>query len=751
MLPNNCISIYNMLPYGYKIIVGKIKKEEEDMPYIIILAIVIFLIFFLKREVPKNYIKAKKWVYKYRKQVIATVLIIGLIWFRKYTITFVVVCLIYYFYCKYMREKRVEEWEQRNIEPIEYKELDKNIEKVAELIAFNDKNKSDYKFTSSNMPYGRVNAFMNYFQRDLINEDIYYFSAIPSENENEVREYGFAITGSGIFIASQCDSKKGKTKELLFSGFNKAEYDADTDTLSVENIVRYGSGVKRTKVKGREITVPLTCIVNALTTLGQSNIPCALFTNQVMYRDVQKNLDEAEKHLNQELDMEHMKQNMGNVGTFASASERHDMYKEMKKEMNMRQGHGYGAEYGNKTVDRILGKKVEGGQEKENGHHKKSGADKIVNGQKVQTKYYKSAADTYRAGFKDSSHDYSGQVIEVPRDQYNEIKNRLQKDIDAGNMDGIEPGTPAENYLKKGYFSYSQSYRLAASGTIESITMDMANGIMTSMTSASITAIIIFASGVWQGKDVKEAAKDGLMTAGQVIGKGAVIYTITMQVSRGKVWNYALGKRVDSPMSKVSEEVAEKINSKIVNSSVGTKLNLQEVTGQKLVSGAVTVAVVFGPDVCRACMGKISVKQLAKNATAGAAGLAGMAVGSAVTAGNPLGGMIGGAVGGAVGKKVMDNFIEDDAVAMFRVMKEEFLDVVMSSYLTQEEFEEVAKRTIWDKKVSKELQNMYKKSKKGEHRAYANSLIEEVVIDVLKKRRKITNEMWIEGQQLMGA
>ena len=721
------------------------------MPYIIILAIVIFLIFFLKREVPKNYIKAKKWVYKYRKQVIATVLIIGLIWFRKYTITFVVVCLIYYFYCKYMREKRVEEWEQRNIEPIEYKELDKNIEKVAELIAFNDKNKSDYKFTSSNMPYGRVNAFMNYFQRDLINEDIYYFSAIPSENENEVREYGFAITGSGIFIASQCDSKKGKTKELLFSGFNKAEYDADTDTLSVENIVRYGSGVKRTKVKGREITVPLTCIVNALTTLGQSNIPCALFTNQVMYRDVQKNLDEAEKHLNQELDMEHMKQNMGNVGTFASASERHDMYKEMKKEMNMRQGHGYGAEYGNKTVDRILGKKVEGGQEKENGHHKKSGADKIVNGQKVQTKYYKSAADTYRAGFKDSSHDYSGQVIEVPRDQYNEIKNRLQKDIDAGNMDGIEPGTPAENYLKKGYFSYSQSYRLAASGTIESITMDMANGIMTSMTSASITAIIIFASGVWQGKDVKEAAKDGLMTAGQVIGKGAVIYTITMQVSRGKVWNYALGKRVDSPMSKVSEEVAEKINSKIVNSSVGTKLNLREVTGQKLVSGAVTVAVVFGPDVCRACMGKISVKQLAKNATAGAAGLAGMAVGSAVTAGNPLGGMIGGAVGGAVGKKVMDNFIEDDAVAMFRVMKEEFLDVVMSSYLTQEEFEEVAKRTIWDKKVSKELQNMYKKSKKGEHRAYANSLIEEVVIDVLKKRRKITNEMWIEGQQLMGA
>ena len=469
------------------------------MPYIILLAIVIFLIFYLKRTVPKNYVKVKKWIYKYQKQVIGVLLVIGLIWFRTYTIVLIACCLIYYFYCKFMREKRVEEWEKKNIEPIEYKELDKNIEKIAKLIAFNDKNKSDYKFSSSNMPYGRVNAFMNYFQRDLINEDIYYFSAVPSENENEIREYGLAVTGSGIFIASQANSKKGKTKEILFSGLNKAEYDTDTDTLLVENIVRYGSGAEKTKVRGNEITVPLTCIANAL------------------------------------------------------------------------------------------------------------------------------------------------------------------------------------------------------------------------------------------------------------IGKGAVIYTITMQVSRGKVWNYALGKSVDSPMNKVSEEVAKKINSKIVKSSVGKKLNLQDVTGQELVSGAVTVAVVFGPDVCRACMGKISVKQLAKNATAGAAGIAGMAVGSAITGGNPLGGMVGGAVGGAVGKKVMDNFIEDDAIAMFRVMKEEFINVVMSSYLTQEEFEEVAKRTIWNKKVSKELQNMYKKSKSGEHRTYANSLIEEAVIDVLKKRRKITNEMWIEGQQLMGA
>lgn len=722
------------------------------MPYIILLAIVIFLVIYLKMEVSKNYTKMKVWISRYRKQVIAALGVIGLICFTKFTIILIVVCVITYFYRKLMREKRVEEWEKRNVDPVEYRVLDKNIEKIAELIGVNDKNKSDYKFYASNMPYGRANAFLNYFQRDLMNEEIYYFSAIPSENENQVREYGLAITGSGIFIASQANSTKGKTKQLLFSGFNSAEYDSNTDSLLVENIVRCGSGIEKTKVKGNELTVPLTYVVKAMSMLEQNDIPCALFTNNVIYSDVQKNINEAENHLKQELNMEHMKQNMGNVGTIAGASERQKIYSEMGNDMNMRQGHGYGAEYGNKTVDRILGKKVEGVQEKENGHHKLNGADKIVNGQKVQTKYCKSAADTYRAGFKDSSHDYSGQLREVPRDQYDEIRRMLQKDIDDGKMNGIKPGTPTENFLKKGYFSYLQSRRIAAAGSIESVSVDLANGVITSMTSASISAIIIFASGIWQGKDVKEAAKDGIETAGRVIGKSAIIYTITMQVNRTNIWNYALNDTMANPINTVSEKVAGNIaESSLAKSSIGKKIHLDSIDSQKLTNGVVTVAVVFGPDICKARMGKISVKQLAKNATAGAAGIAGMVIGNVVTAGNPLGGMVGGAVGGAVGKKVMDNFIEDDAVAMFRVMKEEFLNVVMSSYLSQEEFEEVARRTIWDKKVSKELQNMYKKSKKGEHRAYANSLIEEVVIDVLKNRKKITNEMWNEGQKLLGA
>ena len=140
-----------------------------------------------------------------------------------------------------------------------------------------DKNNEEYKFESTNMPLGRVNAFLNYFERDILNEEIYYFSAIPSTNENELREYGLAVTGSGVFIAYQTDSKKAKMKEILFAGLSNVNYDAGSDVLTVENVVRYGTGLKRVRITGTDVTVPLTKIAQALTMIKQYNIPEVLF------------------------------------------------------------------------------------------------------------------------------------------------------------------------------------------------------------------------------------------------------------------------------------------------------------------------------------------------------------------------------------------------------------------------------------------------------------------------------------------
>lgn len=44
---------------------------------------------------------------------------------------------------------------------------------------------------------------------------------------------------------------------------------------------------------------------------------------------------------------------------------------------------------------------------------------------------------------------------------------------------------------------------------------------------------------------------------------------------------------------------------------------------------------------------------------------------------------------------------------------------------------------------------MYKASKKGEARQYANKYISDAVVEVIKDRPKVTNQMWKEGQKFL--
>ena len=167
----------------------------------------------------------------------------------------------------------------------------------------------------------------------------------------------------------------------------------------------------------------------------------------------------------------------------------------------------------------------------------------------------------------------------MPRDQYDAIRNMMQKDIDAGKLEGIEPGTSADKIFKKGFFTYSQSYRISCAGGIEGITVDMANGMMTALPGASITGMIVFATALWQGKSIEDASKMGLHATAQVIGKGAIIFTITMQASRkslgisrgntlinGKIIK---GHSVSNPLYTATNSVAGKIAKILQQHKVG--------------------------------------------------------------------------------------------------------------------------------------------------------------------------------------
>ena len=655
-------------------------------------------------------------------------------------------------------------WSLKEATEITEVEIEENLISASIKFAENDKNKN--KFTIDNIPYGRVIAFISYFGKNLDDEEPIYFSPKISSDENELREYGILITSKGVYISSQ-----GKDDvEIPYAGLWRIAND--------ENKTYFDYGLSYGEPKIIEIEKNL-CTVNFDCFIQQQelfeNISLAFLQDKVRndldealesYEDSSvRNADEAFSTQQKITDISKAAE-IGGLG--AGLSQNAHIYNdEVKNYMNGARGGGYAAEYGNNAIDRLTGKKVENlAQDLENGHQKLHGADRNVNGVNIQTKYYKSASESIGAVFEHKqalylNDDGTMMQIEVPRDQYNQAVQEMQKRIKTGQVPGETNPDNAKNYVRKGHFTYAQANNIALAGSIEGIAVDISQGIVCSLPGAGITFALSFASAVWHGQDIKEAAKQSTLSGLKVMGKSAAIYTITMQLSRDKIVNIFApkimvgepGKQVvksfgyvNNPIFTGAEKVAGKISSSgIAKSKVGKAVKLDKVNGRQVIGGAVTAVVVYGPDVCKAFQGKISGKQLIKNSTVNTAGLIGAGLGTFIPI-PVVGSMIGGAVGSFVAKKIMDNFIEDDAVVMFKIMREEFLDIVMLYSFNKEEFDEIVSATIGNSEMSKVLQAMYQS---GTPKEYADALINAEVQVVLSKREKITPDKIEEGMKLL--
>ena len=247
--------------------------------------------------------------------------------------------------------------------------------------------------------------------------------------------------------------------------------------------------------------------------------------------------------------------------------------------------------------------------------------------------------------------------------------------------------------------------------------------------------------------DTEQAVKESFSTFANVVGKAALQAMIIGQLGHKDIARVFVKQTksgyltVANPLYGVSDKIATKVSSSaLAKSSIGKSLKLDAVNGKKLIGGTVMLAFTFGPDICRALVGRISLQQLFKNSCIGAAGLVGASIGQAVIPIPVVGGIIGGAVGGFIAKKTLDNFIEDDAKEMYQILKEEFLDVVMIAGLNKEEFEYVIEKTFGNKKLPHILRDMYQY---GDAREYARErVVSEAVVGAYSKRKKITEKMY---------
>ena len=422
-------------------------------------------------------------------------------------------------------------------------------------------------------------------------------------------------------------------------------------------------------------------------------------------------------------------------------------------------GTGFSAEEANTLNDRLRGHKVE----QVGTTNELNGADRIVDGVAIQTKYFDSSRATVNSAFdSQGNYRYSGQLLEVPSDQYEDCLRLMREKIEQGKVPGVVNPNEAEAIIKKGDVSYKQARNIAKAGNIESLVFDIKNQCITSTYAFAISFSINFAKLKWEGKNTEEALKDSVSMALQSGGTSLLTGIATAQILRTKAAAVGVVFMRDGVKAVAQTEIGKSAVNRIAQASLGKAVygaaatnHVAKLLRTNVVTSVVTTVVISAPDFYRAAFsGSISWAQFAKNLTVNGAGVAGgaggwmagaaggAALGSVIPGvGTAIGGVVGGILGAFAGgtaasaasKYILDGLIEDDAKEMVRLLPD-CLQPLATDYMLSEaetkDFSEILKSKI----NSPFLRDMYQSSNRSE---FVYTAFEPACEEIIKKRPKI--------------
>lgn len=419
-------------------------------------------------------------------------------------------------------------------------------------------------------------------------------------------------------------------------------------------------------------------------------------------------------------------------------------------------GHGFAAEQGNNLIDRLKGanSSVVGGDNVANGPDRK-----IINRDGsitwIQDKYYNSAQNSVNAAFDDTTGLYryidgSGKPmqLEVPADQHEEAVELMRKRIENGKVPGVSNPDEANNIVRKGNLTFEQVKNISKAGTVDSLTYDAANGVITASCAAGIGFVIDFTccmlNGVGAEDALKNAGLNGLKTGGIVFAT----YVISSQLSKTGVVN-ALVPTAEAIAKALGEDVCEAIVLKAGVQAAGkssTKAAAQIIAKELIVDGVMLV-VLTGIDVAELFRGRISKEELLKNlsvtiisigvGTAG--GYGGAALGTLIAPGlgTTIGAIIGAAAAGGLSawaaEALIAPYYESDAEEMFNIISEEFT-ILCGDYLINEEEGNRLVDNLSSVLIGDVLKDMYASD---DRKQFAKDLIEPLFIEEANNREKI--------------
>lgn len=450
------------------------------------------------------------------------------------------------------------------------------------------------------------------------------------------------------------------------------------------------------------------------------------------------------------------------VGNYGNVNK---LYEEEK--FHSRQGHGFAAERANHLYDKMTGHdaKIVGDD------NAKNGADRIVDGIYIQSKYCATGARCINECFADDGKgmfrymaDGKPMEIEVPSDQkiYDDAVKMMEEKIKNGQVPGVTDPSEAKNLVRKGHFTYEQAKNIAKAGTVESLKYDAANGAIIAASAFGITAIITFATSVWGGEDFDVCLKNAAYAGIKVGGTAFITSVLSSQLSKAGLNSALVGSseavvRLMGPKASAVLINAFRNGAKPIYGAAAMKSAAKLLRGNAITAG-ITVVVLSSVDITNIFRGRISGKQLMKNlanttgtVAGGTAGwMAGAAAGSAILpgAGTVIGGLVGslvsGDVAGKVTSKVANAVAEDDANEMVNIIQEQFESIANEYLLNQKEAEKCVDR-LSEKLTGKVLKDMFACDDRA---SFARDLIVPIVEKRVSQRELIklpSNEQMVDS------
>ena len=445
------------------------------------------------------------------------------------------------------------------------------------------------------------------------------------------------------------------------------------------------------------------------------------------------------------------------TGTGAGVSGSAENYADNVK-FGSERGHGFAAEKANHLKDVWTGKdaNIIGDD------NAKNGADRLVDGAKIQTKYCKTGSKCISECFESNTFRYlnsdgTPMQIEVPSDKYDSAVQAMENRIRNGQIPGVSDPGKAKEIVRRGAFTYEQVRNIARFGTVQSLTYDAVNGIKLAGTSMGISAALSFAVAVWNGEDWEKALEGACRTGLKIGGIAWVSSVIAAQLGRTGVEQSLRGATdwvVKGMGTKAASWFANGLRSGNPIYGAAAANNVSKLLRGNIVTGIATTLVLSSVDFVRLFRGRVSGTQVFKNLATTASGVAGgtggwmagaaagAAVGSAFpVVGTAVGGIAGGIIGAFAGgtaaskvaKTTLDKFIEDDAKRMLTIVEKVFGELASDYLLNKDE----AKKVIQDfqkKDLPDTLRDMYASNNRKD---FARRLLEPLMGKLAKNRKLI--------------